>query len=65
MLVRDPGAVGAAVITAKRRTHFGEDRPIAPPPHHIGAAGERHGLGPTDLAAIDLVRLGEPAGMLI
>lgn len=58
-------AVGAAVITAKRRAHFGEDRPVAPSPHHIQVAGARYGLGPTDLGALDLVRLGEPTGALI
>lgn len=58
-------AVGAAVIAAKRQAHFGEDRPIAPSPHHIAVAGTRYGLGPTDLGALDLVRLGESEGSLI
>lgn len=58
-------AVGAAIIAVKRREHFGEDRPITPAPHHIQVAGTRYGLGPTDLAALDLVRLGESAGALV
>ena len=51
-------ATGARIIQAKRRQHFGADRPISPSPHHIGIAGSRYGLGPTDAAQIDLVRLG-------
>ena len=65
---RDPvaaDAVGAAIIAAQRRIHFGEDRPIQPPPHHIEAAERLFKLGVADLARIDLVRLGEPRGSLI
>jgi hypothetical protein len=51
-------AVGARIIQAKRRQHFGADHPISPSPHHIEIAGARYGLGPTDPAQIDLVRLG-------
>jgi hypothetical protein len=51
-------AVGARIIQAKRRQHFGVDRPISPSPHHIAIAGSRYGLGPTDPGRIDLVRLG-------
>jgi hypothetical protein len=57
----DPVAVdatGARIIEAKRRLHFGAERPIAPPPHHIQVAGERYGLGVSDPEHIDLVRLG-------
>jgi hypothetical protein len=57
----DPVAVdatGARIIQAKRDLFFGEPRPIAPPPHHIAIAGERYGLGVSDPARIDLVRLG-------
>jgi hypothetical protein len=52
-------ATGARIIEAKRRQHFGEHRPLTPSPHHIEIAGQRHGLGPSDPAAIDLVRLGQ------
>jgi len=65
---RDPvaaDAVGAAIIAAQRRAHFGEDRPIQPPPHHNEAAERLFKLGVADLARIDLVRLGEPRGSLI
>lgn len=58
-------AVGAAIITGKRRAHFGEDRPIAPPPRHIQVAGARFGLGPTDLDTLDLVRLGQAEESLV
>ena len=51
-------ATGARILQAKRRQHFGADRPISPSPHHIEIAGSRYGLGPTDPAQIDLVRLG-------
>jgi hypothetical protein len=51
-------ATGARIIQAKRRLHFGADRPISPSPHHIEIAGSRYGLGPSDPARIDLVRLG-------
>lgn len=51
-------ATGARIIVAKRRLHFGEDRPISPPPHHIEIAGDRYGLGPSHPSRIDLVRLG-------
>jgi len=51
-------ATGARILQAKRRQHFGVDRPISPSPHHIEIAGSRYGLGPTDPAQIDLVRLG-------
>jgi hypothetical protein len=58
-------AVGAAIIAAKRREHFGEERPIAPSPHHIAVADTRYGVGVSRLDSIDLVRIGERAGSLI
>ncbi len=58
-------ATGARIIAAKRRLHFGEERPVSPPPHHIEIAGSRYGLGPSDPARIDLVRLGDSEGSLI
>jgi hypothetical protein len=58
-------ATGARIIQAKRREHFGADRPISPPPHHIEIAGSRYGLGPSDPSRIDLVRLGWTDGALI
>ena len=65
---RDPvaaDAVGAAIIAAQRRAHFGEDRPIQPPPHHIEAAERLFHLGTARLDRIELVRLGEPRDSLI
>ena len=58
-------ATGARIIQAKRRQHFGADRPISPSPHHIEIAGSRYGLGPSDPAQIDLVRLGLAADALV
>lgn len=51
-------ATGARIIAAKRRAHFGADRPLSPRPHHIEVADRRYGLGPSQASAIDLVRLG-------
>ncbi|MCU0235663.1 MAG: DUF362 domain-containing protein [Acidobacteria bacterium] len=64
----DPVAVdatGARIIQARRREYFGADRPINPPPKHIGLADTRHRLGTADPARIDLVRLGWTEGILI
>jgi Domain of unknown function (DUF362) len=64
----DPVAVdatGARIIEAKRREHFGEERPISPPPHHIQIADTRYGLGVSDPQRIDLIRLGWSEGALI
>jgi hypothetical protein len=51
-------ATGARIIQAQRNRHFGDQRPISPPPHHIQIADSRYDLGPSDPAKIDLVRLG-------
>ncbi len=51
-------AVGARIIEAKRRSYFGEERPINPPPKHIQLADTRHGLGTADPDRIDLIKLG-------
>jgi hypothetical protein len=58
-------ATGARIIAAKRRQHFGDERPISPPPHHIEIADSRYGLGNSDPARIDIVRLGWDDGVLI
>lgn len=58
---RDPvaaDATGARIIQAKRRAHFGEDRPIRPNPRHIVLADSRYGLGRSRPEEIELVRLG-------
>ncbi len=57
----DPVAVdatGARIITAQRARHFSDDRPILPPPHHIEIADTRYGVGVSDPAKIEVVRLG-------
>lgn len=57
----DPVAVdtiGLRILMAKRRAHFGEERRLRPPAKHIALAGTRHGLGQSDPARIELIKLG-------
>ncbi len=64
----DPVAVdatGARIIEAKRKLHFGDDRPISPPPHHIQVADTQYGLGISDPERIEVVRLGWKENTLI
>jgi len=64
----DPVAVdatGVRILQAKRREHFGEERPINPPPKHVFLADTRHHLGTADPEKIDLVRLGWQEDSLI
>ncbi len=58
-------ATGARIIEAKRREHFGGQRPLSPSPHHIQIAGARDGLGPSEPDQIELLRLGASQGSLI
>ena len=58
-------AVGLHIFKAKRLEYFGEERPMAPPPHHIAFADTKHHLGTSDLEKIDLVRLGWKKDILI
>ena len=51
-------ATGARIIEAKRKLHFGDDRPISPPPHHIQIAETQYGVGVADPERIEIVRLG-------
>ena len=65
---RDPVAAdvtGLRIIQAKRREHFGDDRPLQMTAHHIQLADTRHHLGVSDPARIDLVRLGWAEGALV
>jgi Domain of unknown function (DUF362) len=65
---RDPvaaDAVGAAIIAAKRRDFFGENRPISPSLRHIEVADRRFGLGNSRMERIDLLRVGDSGGSLI
>ena len=64
----DPVAVdatGVRILTAKRLQHFGEERPLNPPPKHIFLADTRHHLGTADPDRIELVRLGWEKDVLI
>ena len=64
----DPVAVdatGARIIQAHRNLHFGEERPLEPKPHHIVVADTVYGLGVSDPARIELVRLGWEEGALV
>lgn len=65
---RDPvaaDATGLRIIEAKRKIHFGDDRPMQPLPHHIAYAETRHRLGVADPARIDLIKLGWQEDLLI
>jgi hypothetical protein len=65
---RDPvaaDATGLRIIQAKRKEHFGDDRPLQMTPHHIALADTRHHLGVSDPGRIELVKLGWAEGVLI
>jgi hypothetical protein len=51
-------AVGAELLKRKRIAFFGEDRALDVPPIHITVAETKYHLGVSDLARIDLVKLG-------
>ncbi|MBD3336751.1 MAG: DUF362 domain-containing protein [Candidatus Eisenbacteria bacterium] len=51
-------ALGLRIIQAKRRLHFGSDRPIQPTAHHIAIADREYGLGCSRMEEIELIRLG-------
>jgi hypothetical protein len=57
----DPVAVdatGVRILLAKRRQHFGEDRPLNPPPKHVFLADTRYHLGTADPQNIELIKIG-------
>jgi hypothetical protein len=58
-------ATGLRILEAKRREHFGEDRPLQPTAHHISLAETRYGLGVAAEDRIELVKLGWQEGVLI
>ena len=65
---RDPVAVdtiGLRLIMAKRRIELGPDQELPPVPKHIQLADTRHRLGTSDMARIDLVKLGWDADILV
>jgi hypothetical protein len=64
----DPVAADATALRlfeAKRRAHFGEDRPFTPPARHIALADTRHHLGTADPNKIELVKLGWTDSILL
>jgi hypothetical protein len=68
LLGEDPvalDATGVRILEAKRKEHFGEERPIKPSAHHVAFAEVRHKLGVADPERIDLVKLGWQEGSLI
>ena len=68
LVSQDPVAVdtiGVRILQAKRREHFGEERPLQPPAKHIFLADTRHHLGVSSLDQIELIKLGWKEGILI
>lgn len=68
LVSRDPVAadvMGIRILEAKRREHFGEDRPIQPTPHHVFLADTRHGLGVSSEDKIELIHIGWTENILI
>ncbi len=51
-------SVGVRILQAKRKEHFGEERPLNPPAKHVFLADTRHHLGTADPEKIELVKLG-------
>jgi len=51
-------SVGVRILQAKRRDHFGEERPLNPPAKHVLLADTRHELGTADPNKIELIKLG-------
>ncbi|MBI5481697.1 MAG: hypothetical protein HY906_22765 [Deltaproteobacteria bacterium] len=58
-------SVGLRIILARRRAHFGDDRPLPVPAHHIQYADTRWHLGTADPAKIELVKLGYAKDLLL
>jgi hypothetical protein len=65
---QDPVAVdtiGLRLIMAKRREVLGKDQELPPVPKHIQLADTRHGIGTSDINAIELVKLGWNEDILV
>jgi hypothetical protein len=58
-------AVGAHLLQVKRTAFFAEDRPLDVPPVHIVAADKKYKLGVSDLAKIQLIKMGRQEEVLI
>jgi len=64
----DPVAVdtvGLRIIQLKRKSYFGEDRPVKPVAHHIAFADTKYGLGTSNLDKINLIKIGDKEDILI
>jgi hypothetical protein len=67
LMSTDPVAVdalGAHLLHLKRMEVFGEEQP-GTPTSHIGFADLKYGLGVSDLARIDLIKLGWSTDILL
>jgi hypothetical protein len=65
---RDPVAVdtiGLRLIMAKRRIELGKAQELPPVPKHIQLADTRHHLGVSDMARIELIKLGWDEDILV
>jgi hypothetical protein len=65
---QDPVAVdtiGLQLIMAKRREVLGKPQELPPVPKHIQLADTRHGIGTSDLNAIEFIKLGWDGDILI
>lgn len=58
-------AVGTALLQAKRREVAGGEWPLDPFPTHVELAASKYDLGVSDLAAIDILRVGPMDDALI
>jgi hypothetical protein len=64
----DPVAVdtiGLRLIMAKRREVLGKAQELPPVPKHIQLADTRHGIGTSDINAIELIKLGWNEDILV
>ena len=65
---RDPVAVdtiGLHLLMAKRRIELGPGQELPPVPKHIQIADTKHGIGTSDPARIELIKLGWAEDILI
>jgi hypothetical protein len=65
---QDPVAVdtiGLRLTMAKRRQVLGPDQELPPVPKHIQLADTRHGIGTSDINAIELIKLGWDEDILV
>jgi hypothetical protein len=65
---QDPVAVdtiGLRLTMAKRREVLGKAQELPPVPKHIQLADTRHGIGTSDITAIELIKLGWTEDILI